>query len=64
MTDRNSKKKAQLSIDTKPFALASSAQGSSRSITAALNAKPFIPASLASAAPSTGAALRIRMLVQ
>ncbi len=60
MTERAVKKKAQLGNDAKPEATLAtrgdSALGAGKSITAALNAKPFIPAALASALPSAGAA--------
>ena len=59
MIDRSPRKKAQFGDATPVPALASrgdSAQGGDKSIIAALNAKPFIPAPRVSVSPGTGTA--------
>ena len=59
MIDRSPRKKAQFGDAIPVPALASrgdSAQGGDKGIIAALNAKPFIPASRASAPSGTGSA--------
>ncbi|KAK9830883.1 hypothetical protein WJX81_001688 [Elliptochloris bilobata] len=65
MFDRDLQKKALIGADTKAVAaLASrgdSAQGGGTTITAALNAKPFFPASLASVPPNAGGTITARL---